>query len=79
MAPLRSAPGGDIMIGGSISLATSLPAEGLVDEVRLLITPYIYGSGRRLFDGVTDKQLDLISAKSTPTGSLLVRYRVETD
>ncbi|HEY9291132.1 MAG TPA: dihydrofolate reductase family protein [Microlunatus sp.] len=76
VAPLRSADGGEIMIGGSISLAGSLLAEGLVDEVRLLITPYVAGTGRRLFDGVTDKSLELISAKSTPTGSVLVRYGV---
>lgn len=79
VAPLRSAPGGDVMVGGSVSLATSLLAEGLVDEVRLLITPYVQGFGRRLFDGVTDTQLELISAKPTPTGSLLARYRVQTD
>lgn len=77
IAPLRSAVGdGDIMVGGSISLATSLIKDGLVDEIRLLVTPYVDGRGRRLFDGVTDTDLELVSAKSTPTGSLLTRYRV---
>lgn len=70
---------GDIMVGGSMTLATSLLREALADEVRLLITPYVVGSGHRLFDGVSDQNLDLISAKSTPTGSLLVRYRVGAD
>ncbi len=75
---LRSAEdiSGDIMVGGSITLATALLTEGLVDEVRLLITPYVSGSGQRLFDGVTGKTLELISSKTTPTGALLVRYRV---
>ncbi len=77
IAPLRSAEGsGDVMIGGSITLATALLAEGLVDEVRLLITPYVVGSGHRLFDGVNGKPLELISSKTTPTGAHLVRYRV---
>lgn len=67
---------GDVMVGGSISLASSMLAERLVDEVRLLVTPYVAGSGRRLFDGVTGLKLDLIRATSTPTGSLLVRYAV---
>ncbi|WP_152360211.1 dihydrofolate reductase family protein [Microlunatus speluncae] len=66
---------GDIMVGGSMKLATSMLAEGLVDEVRLLITPYVVGTGHRLFDGVTGQALELISAKTTPTGALLVRYR----
>jgi dihydrofolate reductase len=79
VAPLRSAEGGDIMVGGSISLATSLLAGRLVDEVRLLITPYAYGTGRRLFDGVTDLPLTLISAKTTSSGSVLVRYGVEPE
>ncbi len=70
---------GDIMIGGSVTLATAMLAEGLVDEVRLLITPYVVGTGHRLFDGVTGKALELISSRTTPTGSLLVRYRVLSD
>jgi len=70
---------GDIMVGGSVTLATALLAEGLIDEVRLLITPYVVGTGHRLFDGVTGKALELISSKTTPTGSLLVRYRVLSD
>ena len=76
IAPLRSLDGADIMVGGSISLASSLLAEGLVDELRLLITPYVVGAGRRLFDGDTGLPLELISSKTTPTGSLLVRYHV---
>lgn len=68
---------GDVMVGGSITLATALLREGLADEIRLLITPYVAGTGHRLFDGVTDSVLELISAKPTPTGSVLVRYRVD--
>lgn len=75
VAPLRGDDiAGDVMVGGSITLATSLLREDLVDEVRLLVTPYVMGAGHRLFDGVTDKTLDLISAKTTPTGAVLVRY-----
>jgi dihydrofolate reductase len=77
---LRSADiSGDIMVGGSMTLATALLTEGLADEVRLLITPYVVGTGQRLFDGVNEKKLELISSKITPTGSLLVRYRVLPD
>ena len=68
---------GDVMVGGSITLATALLREGLADEVRLLVTPYVAGAGHRLFDGVTDRHLELISARPTPTGSVLVRYRLD--
>jgi riboflavin biosynthesis pyrimidine reductase len=48
----------------------------LVDELRLVIAPTIAGSGRRLFDGVPPLQLESIASETSPTGSLLVHYKV---
>lgn len=75
---LKSRPGGDIGIHGSIRLARSLLAADLVDELQLVIGPAFGFSGRRLFvtpDNV--RRLELLSAVRTPTGSLLVAYRAE--
>ncbi|RFS86024.1 deaminase [Actinomadura spongiicola] len=76
LAPLREAPGGDIGVHGSVSLAQSLLAEGLVDELALVMTPYLAGKGRRLFDGAPTGALELQSARTSPTGTQLLRYTV---
>ena len=61
---------------GSISLTRSLLASGLVDELRLLVAPRVAGSGRRLFEGDKAYSLELVQSVGTPSGSLLVHYRV---
>ncbi len=73
---LKARPGGDIGVHGSIALAQSLLAEGLVDELRLVVGPVVGCPGRRLFDGTLDlRRLELLSAVPTPSGSLLLAYR----
>jgi dihydrofolate reductase len=73
---LKQQPGGDIGIHGSISVAQALLAADAVDELRLVIGPMIVGRGRRLLDGVPSIQLELIRSEISPTGYLLVDYRV---
>ena len=60
----------------SISVAQALLAAGVVDELRLVIAPTIAGSGRRLLDGLPPIQLESIRSEVSPTGYLLVAYRV---
>src|SRR5687767_2686222 len=73
---LKDGPGGDIGVHGSISVAQALLAGGLVDELRLVIAPSIAGAGRRLLDGLPSIQLESIRSEISPTGYLLVDYRV---
>ena len=73
---LREQPGGDVGVHASISVAQALLAAGLVDELRLVIAPAIAGRGRRLLDGVPEMRLETIRSERSPTGSLLVDYRV---
>ncbi|MEV4133785.1 dihydrofolate reductase family protein [Dactylosporangium sp. NPDC049742] len=73
---LKLQNGGDIGIHGSISLAQSLLEAGLVDELRLVITPTLAHDGRRLFDHKDAlRRLTLLDAQSTPSGHLLLAYR----
>jgi riboflavin biosynthesis pyrimidine reductase len=58
--------------GGFIS---QLAAQ-VVDELRLVIAPRIAGRGRRLLDGLPSIQLESTRSEISPTGSLLVGYRV---
>ena len=73
---LKDGPGGDIGVHGSMSVAQALLAGGIVDELRLVIAPSIAGGGRRLFDGPPPIRLELIRSETSPTGYLLVDYRV---
>jgi dihydrofolate reductase len=73
---LRRQPGGDIGVHASISVAQSLLAAGVVDELKLVIAPTIAGSGRRLFDGLPAQRLEWIRSVTSPTGKLLADYRI---
>src|SRR3954470_22958001 len=73
---LKRQDGGDIGIHGSISLAQSLLKAGLVDELRLVITPTLAHQGRKLFDHEDMlRRLTLLDAQSTSSGHLLLGYR----
>jgi dihydrofolate reductase len=73
---LKQQSGGDVGVHASISVAQALLAADVVDELRLAISPKIVGSGRRLLDGLPSIQLEPIQSQTSPTGSLLVDYRV---
>ena len=73
---LRNQPGADIGVHASISVAQALLAAGVVDELRLVIAPTIVGSGRRLLDRLPAIRLEPIRSTTSPTGYLLVDYRI---
>jgi dihydrofolate reductase len=73
---LKDRPGGDIGVHASISVAQTLLAADVVDELRLVIAPRIADSGRRLLDGLPSRSLESIRSATSPTGYLLVDYRV---
>jgi dihydrofolate reductase len=73
---LRSQDGGIVGVHASISLARSLIAAGVVDELRLVIAPAIAGSGQRLLDVLPPARLELAGIETSPTGHLLATYRV---
>lgn len=73
---LKDRPGQDIGVHASISVARTLLTADVVDELRLVIAPNIVGSGRRLLDGLPSIRLESIRSVASPTGHLLVDYRV---
>jgi dihydrofolate reductase len=73
---LKVRAGGDIGVHASISVAQTLVAADVVDELKLVIAPRIAGSGRRLLDGLPSTRLESIRSETSPTGHLLVNYRI---
>ena len=76
VSELRARPGGDIYVYGSLTLVQTLLAEGLVDELVLMIEPITLGGGKTLFpnDGEARK-FELISSQTANTGVQICRYR----
>ena len=76
IAALRGEPGGDLVVWGSASLVTTLLAEGLVDELNLMIEPILLGGGKRIFpeDGVA-RPMQLVECVRAGTGVQVCTYR----
>jgi dihydrofolate reductase len=73
---LKSLPGKDIVVTGSITLTHALAAEGLVDEYRLFVYPAVQGRGRGLFPAGSAQTLTLHGEPmGFPSGIVLLRYR----
>jgi len=68
--------GGDIGVHASISVAQALLAAGIVDELRLVVAPAITGRGRRLLEQLPPIRLEPLRNATSPTGYVLVDYRV---
>ena len=73
---LRSQDGPDLMVCGSASLASTLLAQGWVDELVLAVYPVLLGRGKRPFsDGADSRGFALVSSRATPSGVLINAYR----
>ena len=75
VAALKSEPGGDIALSGSISVVRQLLAAGLLDELHLLVHPIAVRAGMRLFDeGDATIPLRLLSSETFETGVVHLVY-----
>jgi dihydrofolate reductase len=76
VARLRVQDGGDLVSWGSAGLVKALLAEGLVDELTLMIEPILLGGGKRIFtDDGTARPLQLVQSVTTGTGVQVCTYR----
>ena len=77
VADVKAGAGADVGVHASITLAKSLLAEGLVDELCLAVGRVLDPVGPRLFAGLpARRELTLVEAASTSSGSLWLRYRL---
>jgi len=64
----------DLTMSGSATTVRWLLANGLLDELGLLMHPIAVGSGQRLFEDTTTYPLELLSCAALDTGVLHLRY-----
>ncbi len=73
---LKDGPGGTISILGSGELVQTLIASNLVDELALIISPIVLGSGKRLFRGSDQlRRFELVRSTTTPKGNVIASYQ----
>ena len=66
----------DLYMFGGAGIANSVVALDLVDEYRLMVTPDLFGDGKRLFaDGRPRLKLTLIGSRPLDTGAVILHYR----
>ena len=76
---IRRQPGKDIWLFGGAELVSQLMNEHLVDELWLSVHPIILGSGKPLFQGITNRiTTKLIESKTYETGLVSLKYQVLT-
>lgn len=71
---VKDAEDGDIAMSGSATTVRWLLANGLLDELALLVHPIAVGSGQRLFENTATVPLELTHSSTLKTGVLHLRY-----
>jgi len=75
VATLKQRLAGEIVLNASGQLARALVAHDLVDEVRLMVYPFVLGAGDRLFPGTSAPQaLRLVGSRRVGAGLVLLTY-----
>jgi dihydrofolate reductase len=77
IAELRQQSGKAVYVVGGPSLIASLIDAGLLDELRLIVHPFVTGGGTALFGGLSERRaLDLVSAAEMNSGRVNLTYRL---
>jgi dihydrofolate reductase len=71
---IKESTDGDIGMSGSATTVRWLLANGLLDELALLMHPIAVGSGQRLFEDTPTTPLTLVHSQTLDTGVLHLRY-----
>ncbi len=75
VARLKQFPGDGLLPVGGSELAASFLEQGLMDELRFILTPILLGRGDTVFDGIKKRyQLRLLSTKRFRSGNVVLIY-----
>jgi dihydrofolate reductase len=76
---LKDRHDGTLIVSGAGELAHGLASLRLVDEFWFWVSPYLWATGPRIFDGVGPIRLQLIGSTTFPSGVLRLAYRPAHD
>jgi len=72
---LKQEPGRDLLQYGVGELTHTLLQHGLVDEFRILVFPFTFGEGPRIFEHMGVNTLKLLGTKTFSSGAVAHRYQ----
>jgi dihydrofolate reductase len=73
---LKQSPGETLAIYASPRLVHTFIAEGLLDELRVMIHPVVLGGGTPLTLSGAELDLELVESKTFASGAVYVRYQL---
>lgn len=80
VSKLKQQVNGDIVVYGSGRLVHTLMEHDLVDELRLMICPFVLGDGERVFGETSDlKPMRLVHTRTVGDGLVLLTYQPVRD
>jgi dihydrofolate reductase len=80
VSKLKQELDGDIVVYASGQLVHTLMEHDLVDELRLMIYPFVLGAGERLFGATSDKKpMRLVNTQTVGDGLALLTYQPVRD
>ena len=72
---MKQESGQGLVIMGSGTIVSQLAQEGLIEEFQIVVCPIVIGSGRSLFEGVTEKlNLKLTKSRTFGNGNVYTCY-----
>jgi dihydrofolate reductase len=77
IAQLKREPGKSLLQYGVGELTHTMLMHGLVDEFRLLVCPFAFGEGPRVFEHMGVNTLKLVETKAFSSGVVLLSYQTQ--
>ncbi|MEP6507435.1 MAG: dihydrofolate reductase family protein [Gemmatimonadales bacterium] len=71
---MKDESGENLVVLGSGQIVSQLASAGLIDELQLVVAPVILGDGKKLFNGVNQKDLTLTKTRTFKNGNILICY-----
>lgn len=72
---LKQEDGNDLLQYGVGELTKTMLQHGLVDEIRLLVFPFTFGEGPRVFEKMDTHALKLLETRTFSTGVIALHYQ----
>lgn len=72
---LKQEPAGSLLQYGVGELTYTMLQQGLVDEIRILVYPFAFGDGPRIFEQMGVHRLKLLDTRTFSSGAVALHYQ----